>query len=107
MNKTLDTIKSLLSTKVILITAGSLVILAVLAFGVVRYEQAEAVSAAEAKTAADKRQAQAEATKAHVEELEAATATYKTALTSVCGYVRQVDANALATKYVTIPAQCL
>jgi hypothetical protein len=107
MNKTLDTIKSLLSTKVILIIAGSLVVLAVLAFGIVRYEQAEAVSAAEAKTAADKRHAQAEATKQHVEELETATATYKTALTSVCGYVKQLDATPALTKAVTPPAQCL
>jgi phage-related tail protein len=107
MNKTLTALKPFITLKVLLIAGGTLVILAVLAFGVVRYEQAEAVSAAQAKSAADKRHEQAEATKQHVTELETATATYKTALTSVCGYVKQLDATPTLTKAVTPPAQCL
>ena len=104
---TLTALKPLLTKKAALIAGGVLFITATTGYGIVRYEQAQRVEAAELTATQALAAQKADEAARQLQALQGAAKASDDATKAVCGYVRQLDANLTITRDVNLPPQCL
>jgi multidrug resistance efflux pump len=98
-----------INRKNLLIAAGVLLVVAVIAYGAVRQVQADRIQATKDAQVQQDIEKQAKANKAYVQSLEAqVTAAKQTSdkLAATCSYVKTLDAVPAITSRVTVPAVC-
>jgi hypothetical protein len=103
------TVPKFINRKNLLIAAGVLLVVAVIAYGAVRQVQADRIQATKDAQVQQDIEKQAKANKAYVQSLEAQVVAGQKATAdkqAVCQYVQTLDAIPAITARVVVPATC-